>query len=246
MVISASLLVAASDNVNASSYVTASITPPANQLILAFIGSDNETGSPGQVPTISGNGLTYVQVATAPYAGTIGKRITLFRAMGASPSAGAVTIDFAGVVQNSGDWHIIAFDGVDTGGTNGSAAVVQSATVAEGAAATSITVTLAAFGSAENATFGCVAHRANEGTAPGTGFTELADTAHTADSTGHQSEWRVDNDTTVDASWVTSAVNAGIAVEIKAAAAAATDPGLLHYNAPPNQLTQRIPHMVPF
>lgn len=199
---------------DANSYTTASITPTANTLILVWITSQLLAGP--AAPTLSGNSLTYVQV-NSRVQGT--QRTTLFRAMGATPSAGAITIDFTGVTQSRCAWSVVEFGNVDTGGTHGSAAVVQSA-VDSNAGATSLTVTLAAFGSANNATASGGMHRTTEATTPGAGFTEIHDVTIAAESHGMASEWRVDNDTTADMSWTTSSACSAVAVEIAEAVAA--------------------------
>lgn len=211
-------LTTAASSTDASSYTTASITPGANRLILAWV---EHVRSPlGNTPTLSGNGLTWVFVASVDFTST--RRLNLFRAMGSSPSAGTVTIDFAGQSQLNCLWSIIEFDGVDTGGTHGSAAVVQAVTNSA-VGGTSFTVTLGAFSSTQNATAGGFADDDNTiGISPGSGFTELGEV--TADSNGHlQSEWRVENDTSVDVSKTTAPPNwGGIAVEIRA-----SDPGII-------------------
>lgn len=209
-----------------TTFTTASITPTGNRLVLAFVYSAS-AGSPDQ-PTLSGNGITWVSVATLMNADH-DVRVSLYRGMVASPSAGAVTITHTGTMLQC-LWSINEFDGVDTGGTNGSAAVVQSAT-GENTASTSLSVTLAAFGDAGNATFGgfgVVKSGAAEVQSPGTGFTELGDFQLDDDGLGWsvQTEWRADNDTTVDQSSASSHIRRqGIAAEIKAAAAAAGTPG---------------------
>ena len=222
-------LTGASSTTDASSYTTASVTPGANRLVLVQV--VNTKATLPDTPTLSGNGLTYVQIATVTY-DTIAsplKRETLFRALGASPSAGAITIDFAGTNQTGCIWSVAEFIDVDTGGTNGSAAVVQSATN-NANTGTSLTVTLAAFGSTDNATYGAFAINDNVAINPGTGFTEIHDNVLGAvPVTGSETEWKDSNDTSVDASSSDAANKrwGGIAVEIKFAAAggAATWPG---------------------
>jgi len=146
--------------------------------------------------------------------------------MGASPSSGAITIN----LPNTHDycsWHVMEFDGVDTGGTNGSAAVVQSAT--NSGSGTAITATLAAFGDAGNGTFsfsGGYNTSSVSTTTPGTGFSEIYDTgqAYYYNVTQH-SQWRADNDTTVTGTWSVSQSGwAAIAIEIKAAAVGVVNP----------------------
>lgn len=189
---------------DATSYATASITPTANRLVLAAI-VHRKSAATATTPTLSGNGLTWVQVATVPFntTATSLQRLTLFRALGASPSAGAATFDFGGVTQQHAEWSIVEFGGVNTGGTNGSSAVAQSATNVSDTNDTSASVTLAAFANAGNATYGVIA--TSIGTAnnvtPGSGFTEITE-QNIAEGAGVsstlESEYQLANDTSVD------------------------------------------------
>ena len=231
MAITAAALTGSNSTTDASSYNTASITPTADRLVLAAVLS--KKASAPDTPTLSGNGLTWVQVATVTFhtIGTPILRLTLFRAMGASPSTGAVTIDFGGATQLSCAWSLVEFADIDTGGTNGSAAVVQSATNAADAVAAQalLTVTLAAFGSAGNATYGAFgsSNVTTTETVVGSGFTQLHRTGG-VDPRTLLTEWRADNDTSVDAENDEASDTrdmAGIAVEIKAVSAGATHPG---------------------
>lgn len=201
-----------------SSSVTASISPTANALLLLTI--DQRTGitaDPNQ-PTVSGNGLTWVAVDTIVYDTTTSsrKRISVFRALGASPSAGAVTIDFGGQANTDAHWSIDQLTGVDTSGTNGSGAIVQVVTAKdETGTAPSLTVTLAAFGHAENATFGAFGVSTNTALAVGSGFT-LGGTAQSfAGSSAVLSEYKISNDTSVDIS-MTGSIVGGVAIEVRA------------------------------
>lgn len=196
----------------ASSINTASITPSANALVILSVCDSVNQG----VPTITGNGLTWVEIGST----TGVRRLRHFRAMGASPSAGAVTIDYGAGVPNALCWSIDEFTGVDTGGTNGSAAVRQYTTNVSAGPATAQSVTLAAFDDAGNGTFGCFhAHGGAYTYTPGTGFTELADVNVTDVPHALTTEWRNDNDTSVDATCSTSSTYHGAAFEIVAAAA---------------------------
>lgn len=209
MAVTALHLTTSNEEDNLTSYPTASISPSGNKLILAVVGSSVSSGTPN-TPTLTGNGLTWVEVASIA---TTVTRITVFRAMGASPSAGAVTIDFAAQTQSRCFWSISEFDGVDTGGANGENAVVQSAT-GNATSGTSLVVTLAAFGSATNAAFGGLFKQTVEAITEGSGFTELAESQGTG--LVIQSEWKDSEDTSVDWSWATAATRVGgIAVEIK-------------------------------
>lgn len=100
----------------------ASWTPGANELVVVYLAERDENLS----SSISGNGLTWVQIADVN--NTQGQNgCTAWRAMGASPTTGSITI-----TNTSGFAVAVAcrFSGVDTGGTNGSAAVEASATAA--------------------------------------------------------------------------------------------------------------------
>ena len=214
--ITQALLTSGGTTVDATSFATASITPSANKLVLAAVFAAKTGGS--VTPTLSGNGLTWVQVGTDTVSTGV-YRTTVFRAMGASPSAGAVTIDFGADTQVRCGWIISEFTNINTSGTNGSGAIVQSVTNTT-TTGNSLIVTLAAFGDANNATFGGFGIVSDTPTTvtPGTGFTEIAELNIGADDQFIQTEWRNNNDTTVDASWdgVGGTPGAiGIAVEIK-------------------------------
>jgi hypothetical protein len=165
-------------------------------------------------PTATGNGLTWELVETANETVSWNK-ITILRAMGSSPTTGQITISFGGQTQLAAMWSISEYDGVDTSGTNGSGAIVQTAENSA-SAAVNLTTTLGAFSAGANATYGAFVSEVAQATTYGTGFTEIHDN-NMLDTT-IQTQWRNDNDTTVDWSWSASARVAGIGVEIKAAA----------------------------
>lgn len=204
-----------------TSFVTASVTPTADRLVLLAVLSGRNDSVNAEVPSsVTGNGLTWVQVATVAFDTGAATRhtITILRAMGAAPSAGAITINFSATHQSC-TWSVAEFAGVDTGGTNGSAAVVQAVTAASAADADGLlSITLAAFGSAENGTYGAFGVNNDRTWTPGSGFTELHDLPQTV-SPLHtlMTEWRTDNDTSVNAQQsLTGDDIGGIALEIKA------------------------------
>src|SRR3989344_4987990 len=102
-------LLASGSGGGASSDVTASFTPSPNALVLAFVYTLADTA---QVPTMSGNGLTWDRIF-GPFAYTESGTVSVFRAMGAAPSSGAATISYS-VTSSSGRWVIIEFANVDT------------------------------------------------------------------------------------------------------------------------------------
>ena len=121
----ATVLLNAASTTGGTTQATASATPTANRLQIAYVAS--AAAAAPSTPTCTGQGLTWVQVQTSNFvAGN--RRLTVFRAMGPSPTAGALTFDFAGQTQTSVAWGQIEFSGVDTSGSNGSGAVIQAPT----------------------------------------------------------------------------------------------------------------------
>lgn len=215
--IRASNLTSYLSDTDATSYTTSSISPTSNCLIIASVTSSK--GSTPDTPTLSGNGLTWVQIATNNFdsAGTQ-RTLTLFRAMGSSPSSGAVTADFGGATQTACTIVINEFSGVDISGTNGSGAVVQYATNAEASqAANTFTVTLGAFGSSKNGTFGVASNGDASNFTVGTGFTSIGSSITTTPVINTLAEFRNDNDTTVTFEGAIGYSSGGIAIEIKSA-----------------------------
>lgn len=208
-------LTSGNDTTDATSYATASVTPSPKKLVLIAVYNRISAGT-ANTPTITGNGLTWVSVGglNGSGANTI-RRLSLFRAMGNSPSAGAITIDFAGQTQLHCVWSVIEWDFVDQGGTNGSAAIVQAATTDGGAGGTSGSVTLSAFAAADNATYGAFFHAANEASTAGSGFTKIHDVQQAENNVDLMTEYLLANDTSADASWTTSTTYLAIAAEIK-------------------------------
>lgn len=228
MAIACTNLTQGTKTTDATSAATASITPTANALVIAtVISRRGDSGEPTE-PTASGNGLTWVSLGSA-YTDTGGasrKKVTWFRAMGSSPSAGAVTFSFS-ETQTSFTWAIDEFTGVDTSGTNGSGAIVQSVINNQDSstgAATSNTATLAAFGSANNATYGSFAgDQSLTPVAVGSGFTQIADIEETVEGTTLvYTEFKTTNDTTVDVTYSSGNSNAIIGIEVKASVAGVT------------------------
>lgn len=199
-----------SQGTSATSFNTASISPSSNKLVVLTVG--NKFAGVPNTPTATGNSLTWTQIATRRSSSDTSLRITMFRAMGASPSSGAITIDFAGQTQANCEWSATEFGNVKTSGTNGADAVVQEADNDASGTATGITVTLGAFANANNATHGVVITNTSLGITAGSGFTELG---NSASNQTIESEWKNSSDTSVDWSWASSsnAVDA-MAIEI--------------------------------
>ena len=209
---------------NITSATTNSIAPGANRLILAWI-VNHDNNTPIVPTTVSGNGLTWTSVTGASWNFSGGKnhdQMTLYRAMGASPTAGSVTI-FYSQAQQSISWSIVEFSGVDTSGTNGSGAVVQTATATDDAAGPSgLTITLPSAIGSGNATAGGFgnAGAAAASISPGAGYTAFLEIYLSGPQSDLRAEWRADGSATVNATQSGSFPMGGIAVEIRAAGAA--------------------------
>ena len=207
-------LVMTSSTSNLSSFASASFTPTANALVLVTVA--NTKASAADTPTLTGNGLTYVQVASTTWDASTAKRITLFRAMGSSPSAGAVTADFAGAGQTGCHICAVQFTGVDTSGTNGSGAIVQSGTNSGGTA--SVTVTLSALTGSANAVYMASANRTVPFTGtPEAGWTENNDTSHASPNHGFSDIYRIGTTDNTPSTSIASDNWGAVAVEIKKA-----------------------------
>jgi hypothetical protein len=221
MALSVTALTSGSSTSNATSYATNSVTPSANALVLVCFQFRRGAG-PLTSPTVTGNDLTWEQVENATSTTLNARRVYMYRSLGASPSAGAITMDAGAETEENCIWSVFEITGVDTSGTNGSGAIVQDTENSVGQGdATSATLTLSAFGSANNMAVGMFAHFANEATTEGSGFTEIHDVTFAESATGLQTEYKL-NDVSVDASWTTNTDWLGIAVEVKAAEASSS------------------------
>ena len=174
------------------------------------------------VSGITGGSLTWVNIAggTTAEVTPTSQGISLWRGLvTAGASTGALSIS---LTQASSEmyWTIDEFTGIDTGGTNGSAAIVQS-TVGFSDGATSFSNTLSAFASGSNAAYGYSGHRNGNATTPDTsngGYTELCDfTDGTFNDARYMSQWNIGSDTSVTSSWSGSVPCISGAVEIKEA-----------------------------
>lgn len=216
MAVSVVNLTSGGDADGTSSSTTASVSPSANKLELITVTSRTNISANPNIPTLTGNGLTWEQVNTVLWdtAGGSRKRVTMFRAMGALPSSGTITIDFDGQAQTHVAWVLDEFTNMDTTGTDGSGAIVQSAVNADTTGgATSLTVTLGAFSSANNATYGGFTEGNNVELTPGTNFSGIG--YGTSGVVTVTTIFYDANDTTVDASEALPSELGGIAVEIK-------------------------------
>lgn len=204
---------------------TATFTPSANKLYLATVFLQGTTyGSPGPIhlPSISsitaGGGLTWTLAKTIRSGSGC---VAVFYAM--APSGLSLTTIAANVLSGTSVPIRIVVEEVsntDTTGTGGAGAIVQSATNTT-AGATSLSVTLAAFGDAvNNATYYAGIHATAEATTPGAGQTELTDA--NSGASGYEDSYQIGQNTAPSGSWTTSSAAAAVAVEVKAGVSAET------------------------
>ena len=213
-------LTTGNDTDGGSGATTSSVSPTGNNLLLLTVVSRTAISTDPNEPTATGNGLTWVVEKSVVYDATSStrRRVTVFRTMGASPSSGAITIDFGGQAQTDVLWSLDQVSGVDTSGTNGSGAVVQSVSNFDNSATTNtVTVTLAAFSSANNITYGAFGFDGGAPTTAGTSFTATASLDSAANALQALTEYQMANDTTVNASSNANGNLGGIGIEIKAA-----------------------------
>lgn len=232
MAITANKLTNGSISWDVQPYVTASVTPGANKLqLLAVFTAVQPSSTPVPGPTtVTGCGLTWVQVAKKDFwpdsAGDVVNlhgQVAVYRAMGAAPTAGALTINYPGDVATC-NWSLVEFDGVDTSGTNGSGAIVQSGGNTNGATwpTSGISIILSALGDPANATYGAFgsawdnAASAPVVISPGSGYT----LQHNG---GEQWGWYETQFKSAGSSTVNATVSGaseamgGVAIEIKSA-----------------------------
>lgn len=159
--------------------------------------------------------MTWHEIDSINYdtAGTSRRRVTWFWALGASPSAGAITADFSG--QNQ-DEIVITVDtepDVDT-----VSPIVQAVPGTDtSGSSTSMTINLAAFSSPSNRTYGSFASNGSGTTSAGSGFSKVNEaTSDNAPIVRATTQYRSDNDTTVNMTFSSATEIGGIAIEIAA------------------------------
>jgi adhesin/invasin len=209
------LLTAGNHTTNQKIYPTASVSPAPNSLVtVAILGHRSSTPAP--IPTVSGLGMTWTQVATITYDPLSAplKTLTVYRAMSASPGSGPITITFPATVSNA-QWIVSQWTGVDQSGTNGSGAIGQTGTN-KADATNGLGVTLGAFGHPNNVAYGVFGVNSKVAAiTPGTGFSEIAEQSSIESPAADlQAEWALDR-STIDATW-TNLRGGGIGLEIRA------------------------------
>lgn len=194
---------------NITSATTASISPVAGTIVLVSVASFSGTSA---VPTCSGCNQTWDEVGSINNSTT--NRVTVFRAVISNPTAGVLTFNWS-TSQAEVVWSVDSFSLFDdSGGTNGSVAIVQSTT----GASNTPSLTLAALGSGRNATFGVAADVGQAYATAGSGYTLLCGRGGTGNQIWISVEWAEPGSTTVDWGAAGQSGFSLIAMEIKAKA----------------------------
>lgn len=224
MPITPTTLTAGASTAVSTSYVTATYAPSSGQLILLTVGNiTNQVGVEAVVPTVTGNGASWVQVVTATNSEPLGarQRLTVFRAMSTAVLlSGAATFSFGASTQEAVVWGITQFSGVSTLSTDGVDAIPQSNSTLGSTASSVVTVSMAPFGGSSNLSFGGFSFQAINPPTTGGGFQSLTvSSAAGVASYVHLTEFST-NDTSIDANFpLTARKKIGIGIEIKEAPA---------------------------
>lgn len=201
------------DTTALSTYTTGSYTPTANAPVFAWV--VNTRASPVSTPSsLSGNGLTWNLIAGVENAATT-LRGGLYWAIGASPSAGALSVNFSGN-QTGCIIHVFELTGADTTGT-----IVQNNTN-KAAASASVTVTLSAFANSSNATVACFGglRQTAINHDSGAGMSEIYDNGYATPATEGESQWKNAQATSITGTWSAGTADIlGVACEVKLATA---------------------------
>lgn len=208
-------LSATNDTADSSSYVSSSISPAGNTLLLVWVNSSIASGT-APLPTVSGLSLTWEQEQTITYSGTV-RRLTLFSAIsGPSPGSGALTITMtdAGSGTTSTGMNIVI---MQVANYNVDTPIVQVGVPATDTSDTSGSITLASPLNIYSRPAAVFAHREEEVTTHRVNWAELSDVTSGSPVSAMESQWRSDSfETTASATWATSARWGGIAVELAA------------------------------
>src|SRR5690606_37518540 len=175
----ATLLTAGGSTTDGLVFSTAPISPTPDRLLLAYVLTERTS----EAPTLAGNGLTWTKEATEDNAGT-GRTLHVHRAIGPSPSAGAVIITFAADNARAIVWSIVECANVDADDP-----IVQ--VTKNTASAAQVTGTLAALENEHNAHVAGVSSDLGGGTTftPDAAFAELADSFQLSDAITLATAW---------------------------------------------------------
>jgi hypothetical protein len=183
----------------------ASITTVASRLTVLNYAA-HPSGGP-KIPTITG----WTLILSNSYdAGATGQTQGVFGRI--ADGTGAHNIDFGGESQDAVHWSVSEYNSVVV---SGGVAGAYAQAVSNAGSSANASVSLAAFGSANNATIGLLSGVNGLGAiTQGSGFSEIHELVDAGTLLRMQTQWRNDNDQSVD--WANSAAVWGaIGIELK-------------------------------
>jgi hypothetical protein len=218
---------------DASNYQTAIVQPGGNTLVLIFVANTRPglAGGAATTPTVSGNGLAWQQVQTVATGNGGDRRLTCFRSMAATPTAGQIGIDFGGQTQDFCTWSVFEYDNVDTTGSGGAAAVARSSTAAGNGAALTANLAPSADPMRNFTVGGIMLDLLNDPVRPvnpGAGFTEIDEQTPNqflGKGTTLQTQDSATALSTIGWTWNGAENAAAIVLEVKAVPSIIIDPG---------------------
>ena len=192
-----------------------------NRLYLAAL-TYADAASARTADSISGGGITWVKIVeTAAFSF---RAMSLWRGLVTSGAFSEVTtFTFSGNISNL-VYSITEVTGMDTSGTNGSGAIVQSDVRSTTVADVSYSGVLSAFADAvNNATFTAIAHSVNEVQTEEAGFTELTDFGVGGSAAMRMGvEYKIGQDLSPSYSWTSGGARGAVSAEIKMAIVASS------------------------
>ena len=206
--VSGGLVISGNSTTDGTTFTTASVTLKAGTLYLLSV--TNSKASAADVISSIDNGPTFTSRSSIAWDVSTAHRTSIWSVVPTVDYTGTLVINFGANTQTGAVWSLSAHMGVDTATNDG---IVQNAT-GSGNSATAL-ATLAAFGSANNATFGAFGGAASAPVfTPEAGYLELDDSGYVTPTTTQATVFRPDNDTTVTET-LTSGQWGAAAVEIK-------------------------------
>lgn len=217
------------DNHGTGSFTTGAFTPPDNSLLVVAIYAHGTSGADiSSSQTISDSvGLTWTSRALVGVAASDGLGIRVWTAPVTTGASMTITADCGAENVFKYGVHRIAYTGYDTGSPTGA-----TATAGVSGATDDETITLSASPATTSevvAAMGIIMGGGTQLVTPGTGWTEIYEGTSDADFSNTQSQVRTGSTSTsvvwddIDAGTGTATHGGFLAVEIKAAAAAAGD-----------------------
>jgi hypothetical protein len=223
--IDATLLTSSYDNVDRTSYTTASISPAADSLLLVFV-CDSIAAGTAPRSVVSGLSLTWTQIGTKAWsAGGVRRSGAWIAQCGSSPGSGTLTLteqdEGSGTTSTGTAWAVIQITGHHV--ASPVRQIEMPLAIDNASAVANHFVNISDPIDSNSRPFAFFAARVNAALTGRTNWTELSDDTSTAPIGAFQTQWRSDAfETTASATWTGSGVNRhGIVVEIAAAAAAA-------------------------